>query len=225
VKHATTIASVALALGGCVFVFFHREELGITGSRSLASAASQAVDAAAPVLRTARIDWQPQDRTGDGFKVDMPEDPRQLQVPAYGGAGTSEPVNMIVSSPDGGTTFAVAWADNPPSMRAVNRAPDPTLDTARDGLLTRTQTQLVSETRSRPQGYPARDILARNVGGGVMDARLILAGQRLYLLTVAYPSMGARREADVQRFFNSFAVTQVPAVTASAAEAAQPTQP
>jgi hypothetical protein len=220
VKRYTAIATVALATASCVFVYVHRGELGLTGSRSLASAAGQAIDEAAPALRTVRISWQPIDRPGDGFKVEMPEDPRQLQVPAYNEAGVSEPVNMVFSSPDGGTTYAVAWADNPPSMRLENHVPDATLDAARDGLLARTQTEVVSETRCEPQGFPGRDVLARNVGGGVMDARFIVAGRRLYLLTAAYPTIGARREQDVKHFFNSFAVTDTSSIAQASPRAA-----
>jgi hypothetical protein len=40
-----------------------------------------------------------------------------------------------------------------------------------------------------------------------MDSRLIYAGSRLYMLTVAFPSSGARREKDVTRFFDSFVIT------------------
>jgi hypothetical protein len=39
-----------------------------------------------------------------------------------------------------------------------------------------------------------------------MNSRLIYAGQRLYMLTAVFPSAGARRDADVSRFFNSFAI-------------------
>jgi hypothetical protein len=111
---------------------------------------------------------------------------------------------MIFSNPDGGTAFAVTWADNPPVMRASHRAPAQTLTMARDGALERTQTSLVSESSSSPGGMPARDFVARNVGGGVLDARLLYAGDRLYMLMAVFPSMSARREQDVIRFFNSF---------------------
>jgi hypothetical protein len=181
----------------------YRADLGLTSSHGNDSTADGSASA-----RPARINWQEVNRAGDGFKVEMPEDPRIIQVSATNESGVAEPVNMIFSNPDGATTYAVAWADNPPVMRVANRAPDPTLDMARDGALARTQTQVTSESRINPQGFPGRDIVARNVGGGVLDSRLIYDGQRLYMLIACFPSMSARREQDVARFFNSFSVSE-----------------
>lgn len=211
-----------MVAAGCVYVFIHPEVAGFGPGRAARAALEAAEESSASLTHAARITWKAIDRPGDGFQVEMPEDPRPLQVPAYNEAGVSEPVNMIFSSPDGGTTYAVAWADNPPPMRMANHAPDPTLDAAREGLLARTQTSLVNETRCRPQGYPGRDILARNVGGGVLDARLIMAGQRLYMLTAAYPSMSARRDSDVKHFFNSFEVSDGGGVPSSVPAGAAP---
>lgn len=210
VKRIVYIALMALGIGGMVWAFFHRSELGLTASHTLGTSASalSELSASTSTGHPARITWQKLDRPEDGFKVELPEDPKQLQVQSFNESGAPEPVNMIFSSPDGSTTFAVAWADNPPVMRSNNDTPDPTLDMARDGALARTQTALVNEIRNTPQGFPGRDLVARNVGGGILDSRLIVAGQRLYMLIAAYPSMGARREQDVTRFFNSFRVTE-----------------
>ena len=40
-----------------------------------------------------------------------------------------------------------------------------------------------------------------------MNSRLIHAGTRLYMLIAAFPSVSARRDRDVTRFFNSFTIT------------------
>jgi hypothetical protein len=39
-----------------------------------------------------------------------------------------------------------------------------------------------------------------------MSSRLIYVNPRLYMLIAAFPSEGARREQDVARFFDSFAI-------------------
>jgi hypothetical protein len=147
------------------------------------------------------------DRTPDGFKVDMPSDVKEIQIPAYNEIGGTDQVNMIFSYPNSETSFSVAWADDPPVVRVNNRVPDRILDMARDDALTRTQTTLVSESRITPGGFPARDFAARNVDGGVINSRLISAGSRLYMLIAAFPSANARRDQDVTRFFNSFTTT------------------
>lgn len=150
------------------------------------------------------IAWQRVERPDEGFRVDLPGDAKDLQVPAYNESGSAEPVKMLVASPDGETTFAVSWQDNPPVARVNNRLPERTLEMARDGMLARTRTTLASDSRLTLKGYPARDIAARNPSGGVLNARLIYAGERLYTLLALYPSSEARHERDVKHFFNSF---------------------
>jgi hypothetical protein len=159
------------------------------------------------------MEWRPVDETAQGFKVEMPGDPRSVVVQANNETGNLEPVSMLLVKPDSERTYAIAWADKPPVARMNDLVPDKTLDQARDGALSRTNTTPVSEIRSNPQGFPGRDIVAHNVGGGVLDARLIYAGSRMYMLIATAPSVAARHEDEVNRFFNSFAInsnTQIP---------------
>jgi hypothetical protein len=157
--------------------------------------------------------WRPVDESSQGFKVEMPGDPRQIVVQADNEAGSTEPISMLQVKPEPDRSFAIAWADKPPVARMNDLVPEKTLDEARDGALARTATTKISEIRSNPQGFPGRDIEARNVGGGILDARLIYAGSRLYMLMATSPSAAARNEEDVTRFFNSFTIasnTQIP---------------
>jgi hypothetical protein len=159
------------------------------------------------------VEWRPVDETSQGFKLEMPGDPRQIVVQAENEAGSTEPISMIQVKPDPNRTFAVAWAEKPPVARMNDLVPEKTLDEARDGALARTATTKISEIRSNPQGFPGRDIEARNVAGGILDARLIYAGTRLYMLIATSPSAAGRHEEDVTRFFNSFTIasnTQIP---------------
>jgi hypothetical protein len=78
---------------------------------------------------------------------------------------------------------------------------------AQDGALARTQATLLGESSDTRDGYPTRDFSGRNQGGGIFNARLILARRRLYMLIVALPAASARSEGDVNRFFNSFSLT------------------
>jgi len=152
----------------------------------------------------------------------MPAEVKEIQVPAYNEQGGAEQVDMIYAYPDSETCFSVAWADNPPVERVNSSVPDRTLDMARDEALARTQTSLVTETRITPGGFPARDIVAHNSGGGIMDTRLLYTGQRLYMLTAVFPSSSVRREQDVTRFFNSFTVSGSPTIPEALPAAAAP---
>jgi hypothetical protein len=160
-----------------------------------------------------QLEWQPVNEETLGFKLEMPGEPKRIVVQATNEAGTNEPISMLLAKPDNERSYAIAWADKPPVARMNDLVPDKTLDQAREGALNRTETTLVSEIRSNPQGYPGRDVVAHNVGGGVMDTRFVYAGTRLYMLIATAPSPSARHEEEVIHFFNSFAIarnTQIP---------------
>jgi hypothetical protein len=208
VKRWHYIALAGLLVLGVGYVVLHRQELGLTGPHAIGADDSRdLIEPPSPTTRPIAIVWKKVDRTQDGFKVEMPVDVRQIQIPAYNESGGTDTVDMIFSNPDADTTFSVAWADNPPVARVSNRAPDRTLEMARDGAVARTQTTLESESANNTQGFPGRDFVARNSGGGVLNSRLVYAGSRLYMLVAAFPSAYSRRDRDGNRFFNSFTVT------------------
>lgn len=208
VKRWHYIVLLGLASLGAAYLYLHRQELGLVGSQDSGAAETASANPAEPSAHPVHIIWQTVSRPTDGFKVEMPTDLREVQLPAYNDSGGSDQIDMIYANPSADTTFSVSWADDPPVVRASSRSPEKVLDTARDEALARTQTSLVTESKSASGGFPSRVFTARNVGGGVMDCRLIYAGSRLYMLTAAFPSMGARREQDVTRFFSSFTVLQ-----------------
>jgi hypothetical protein len=207
VKWLFSILLSIILVVGLIYVYLHRQELGLGGSRG-GPALETAVLTPAQNGRTspAPIIWEKVDRSSDGFTVEMPTGVQETRVPAYNERGAEEPVKMIFSNPNAETTFSVSWADNPPVARVNQRSAERTLEMARDDALNRTQTALVNESVASFDGFPARDFTAQNANGGMMNSRLIYAGQRLYMLTAAFPSTAARRESDVSRFFNSFAM-------------------
>jgi len=153
-------------------------------------------------------EWRSVEATDAGFQLKMPSEPKRVVVQATNEMGGNEPVNMLLSSAESETTYAVAWADKPPVARVNGLSPDKTLDQARDGAASRTQTSVISETRVNPQGYPGRDFVARNVGGGYLETRFVMAGPRLYMLIATSPSAAVRHDEEIARFFNSFAVAK-----------------
>ena len=205
------IVLAAIALLGIGYVFMHRQDLGLTGVHPIGADDSRdSNEPADPAARPANIVWQKVDRSTDGFRVEMPIDVKQIQIPAYNETGGTDQVNMIFSNPDADTAYSVAWEDNPPVARVSKQAPGRTLESARNGAVARTQTTLVNESATNTQGFPGREFAARNAGGGILNSRLIYAGSRLYMLTAVFPSAGARRDKDVSRFFNSFVITGAP---------------
>jgi hypothetical protein len=199
-----------LLIMGIVYIYLHRQDLGLTASHGIETGESATLSEPSPNAKPGVYNWRRVDRDSEGFKIDMPADFKDIQVPAYNERGGTDEVEMIFANPEGETTFSLSWADNPPVVRFNGQSAERVLDMARDDALARTQTSVVGEsstTLGGLGGYPARDFVGKNSGGGVMNARLIFAAPRLYMLTVAYPSVNARREQDVVRFFNSFTIT------------------
>ncbi len=191
-------ALAAAAVAGIIYVYAHWGGQGLFASD----------DASAPGTR---MQWRTVARPGDG---------KERDVPAFNDAGGSEPIHMLVANPNGDVTFAVAWADNPPVAR-VSQTAERTLNMARDGMLTRTETTILSETRGVDRDYPSLDLLARNSSGGILNARLVMAENRLYLLMALFPTSSARRDKDVERFFNSFVPARPTAIPETMPSASQ----
>jgi hypothetical protein len=215
VKLLYFIVLTGILILGLVYIYWHRQELGLTGLPGFGAGADNGADQSSP----AHMNWHKVDRSQDGFKVEMPAEVQEIQVPAYNERGGSEPVDMILCNPNSETSFSVAWEDDPPVARVNAHAPDRTMDMARDDALARTQTILIAEYRTNLDGFPARDFVGRNANGGIISSRMIYAGQRLYLLSAAFPSVSARRDRDVTRFFNSFTFNRSSGIPESLPEA------
>jgi hypothetical protein len=200
IRLATVVLGVAVVAAIVYCTYYYRVELGIVKPQNQASGRSAGE---APAVSG----WQTVDRPGDGFRVQMPSGAIETRVPAYASDGTVKMVDTIEASPDADITFAVSWSDDPPVSQAGGADADLTLDLARDGALARTQTRLTGESRSSPGGYTMRDFAGRNDAGGVLSARFILAGTRLYMLTAVLPASASRHNDDVSHFFNSFILT------------------
>jgi hypothetical protein len=208
VQRWKTIAFSGVAVAAVIgYGATHRQSFGLGGARPVSAPSLDLADAAPPTGRPASITWQKVDRPADGFRVEMPTNVSQIQIPAYNENSSAAPVNMIFSNPDAATTFSVSWADHPPVAHASGSSPGKILEAARDGAVARTQTSIVSQDEFNIQGFPGREFSSRNSAGGVLNARLLYAGSRLYMLSAAFSSPGARRDRDVTRFFNSFIVT------------------
>ncbi len=218
-KHWPYILIVLIVLGGAGYlVYSDRDRLGLGHSLGATSShenagephrVSKILEAMTP---SKAVKWRPISRPADGFNVELPSGSKDSEAPAYNSTGGTESVNMIETTSDNDTVYAVTWQDNPPIARINHGVPDRTLDQAQEGMLSRTETTLLSQSRIVSGGFAGREILARNASGGILNARLIYvqvpgAKDRLYTLMALFPTAGARREQDVTRFFNSFTVS------------------
>ena len=201
---ATIALSFAVVAAILYSTYYYRVELGLVKPQNHPE--TQVAARSGGGLQAAP-GWQQIDRSADGFRVQMPSGGVQTQVPAYAVNGTVVPIETIEASTGPESAFAVSWSQNPPVVQDGAYA-ERILDLARDGALARTQTTLTGESRSNPGVYAVRDFAARNAGGGILSARLILAGTHLYMLTAVFPASDSSHTDDVSRFFNSFTLIQ-----------------
>lgn len=116
--------------------------------------------------------------------------------------GTPITVHIVAfQSPGGYYGFTSSDVSGVPAESATEA-----LNKARDGAIRNVQGTLIAETGRTIAGYPARDIEAHARKNMFLDARLIVAGTRLYVLMVASEIESNRDKKNIAKFFDSFKV-------------------
>ena len=90
-------------------------------------------------------------------------------------------------------------------VSARNR-PDQALESARDGSLGKIQGALLNQKRIEVQGYPALEMQARARGNSLVDSRMIVAGNRLYMIMAVATVEQDREPKTVRRVFESLRI-------------------
>src|ERR1035438_10333087 len=104
-KRLQYFALGVIAIVLCWFIYVNRASIGLGNlGRSTATRNDSGMDGGGPAHRPAKVAWQVVDRANDGFKLEMPADSKDLQVPAYNEGGGSEPVRMLFTNLEGDTT-------------------------------------------------------------------------------------------------------------------------
>jgi len=65
---------------------------------------------------------------------------------------------------------------------------------------------VISQKRLTVQGYPALEMQARARGSSLLDARIVVAEKRLYLMVAVTTVERDREPKVIQRMFDSFRV-------------------
>ncbi len=184
--------------------YFYHNQARLMSSTSPTADTSQTAASNQNPAPPQPISWETVERPQEGIKLQMPAGAKDSEAPAFKANGAAEQVNMVLSNPNADTTFAIGWENDPPVAQANRHDPERTLQAARDGMLARTQTILIQQSDLKVAGFPALDLSARNQGGGILDARLIYVNGCLYSLIITFPDLAARRQSDVDRFYQSF---------------------
>jgi hypothetical protein len=147
--------------------------------------------------------WQTYTSPDGSFSIQLPAKPtiQPTQVPLDG--GSSAAVNVITAAPNDRTTYAVTCAEN---ANVGQKPPDQTLDSARDGSLSKIQGTVLTQKRIMVQGYPGLDVQARARGNSLVDLRIVAVGNRIFMIMAVANVEQDREPRTVQRVLDSFKI-------------------
>ncbi len=146
-------------------------------------------------------DWREFVGPDGDFSVQMPAEPQE-QVDEYDTDSGKIVVHMFGASV-GGMDYITAYSDYPAELVAAKGAQG-ILEDARDGAVTNTKGELVTEQGIEMNGNPGMFLQVGSPDGkGLAQAKLYLVGNRLFQIFVAGPEENAESE-DVQFYLNSF---------------------
>lgn len=143
-------------------------------------------------------------RAPDGkFSIELPAEPatETVQVPIENGG--TKPMIIVSAETSKSTEYTCSYIED---ETVQSESPDQALDSARDGSLKKTQGTLISQERLALAGFPALDMKAHTRGDSLLDARMLIAGKRLYMIVAVTTVESDREPRTIQRVFDSFRV-------------------
>jgi hypothetical protein len=145
--------------------------------------------------------WETYVSPDGAFSIELPGKAilETSQAPLEGG-GTMFFYTVSVA-PSGSSAFSLAYVEN---KNVAEKSPDQALESARDGSLRNIQGTLITQNRITVQGFPGLEMQAHARGNSFLDSRLLVVGDRLYIIMVVAGSEQDREPKTVQRIFDSF---------------------
>jgi hypothetical protein len=149
--------------------------------------------------------WQTYAAPDGTFSIELPDHPstEAIQAPLEGDGTTT--LHIIIAKPDRNTAYSCSYFER---KNVSENSPDQVLELARDGSLRKVQGALLTQNRITFQGFPGLDMQARARGDSLMDSRLLLVGNRLYMITAVAATERDKEPKTVQRVFGSFRLSQ-----------------
>jgi len=152
------------------------------------------------------------DRT---FSINLPDKPN---VETHQWATTDFPVehpeevaggiaieNVVTAEPTNHTEYRCVYIDH---GNVEGFSPDGVLESAVNKILRKILGTVLNQKRITVQGHPGLEMQGRASGNSLVDARLIVVGDRLYIL-IAIAREQDREPKTVQRMFDSFKLNEM----------------
>ena len=134
------------------------------------------------------------------FKIRFPDVPREFDLPLDTKAGQIVSHSVMHTST---ITYWLAYTDYPRSLDKADTI-KATLDKARDGSLARVAKEdprILTETDILVDGHPGRFLRVELKGDAIIRSKIILAGNRQYVLVVGTPK-GDPKNVEAQRYMH-----------------------
>jgi hypothetical protein len=149
--------------------------------------------------------WQTYTPADSSFSIQLPAKPsvEPTNIPLAGGGTTK--ANVISAAPNDHTVYMITYMEDP---SVGQRSPDQTLDAARDGGLGKIQGTVLSQKKITVQGYPGLDIQARARGNSLADFRIVVAGNRMFMIMAVATVEEDREPKTIRRMLDSFKISQ-----------------
>jgi hypothetical protein len=112
---------------------------------------------------------------------------------------------VISASPTDHTAYMITYIER---TNFGQRPPDQVLDAARDGGLRKIQGTVLTQKKITVQGYPGLDVQARAPRDSLADFRIVVAGDRLFVITAIATEEDDREPKTIERILDSFKINQ-----------------
>jgi PsbP-like protein len=145
--------------------------------------------------------WQTYSSPDGTFSIDLPgKTTLETRQAPLEGDGTLAFHTISVASV-GNSAYTLAYVEH---QNVGEKSPDKALESARDGSLRKAEGTLLTQNRIAVQGFPGLDIQARAKGNTFMDSRIVVVGNRLYMIMAVAASEQDRNPKTLKRIFDSF---------------------
>ena len=145
--------------------------------------------------------WQTYSSPDGTFSIDLPGKTtfETRQTPLESGGTMAFHTISVASVRNSAYTLAYVEHEN-----VGEKSPEQALESARDGSLRKAEGTLLTQNRITVQGFPGLDMQARARGNTFMDSRMVVVGNRLYMIMAVAASEQDREPKTLKRIFDSF---------------------
>lgn len=149
--------------------------------------------------------WETYSAPDGSFSIQLPGkltvEPTKIPIES----GGTMMATMISAAPTDHTTYMVTCIDNP---NIGQKSPDQALSSTRDGALRNIQGTALTEKKINVQGFSGLDVQSRARGNSLVDMRLVVAGNRLFMIMAVATVEEDREPKTILHMFDSFKLNQ-----------------